>query len=129
MSTQQGMDCLKLNQDDQYANQNGRFTDKQKVRLTKLDRSHLRSNLNMVGVLAPVRPIGPVIAIVAGLGKKELGFVIPLEIGFGLIWPVVWGGKAYLMIRDAFAKREFKIANVQRRLHPGFLAVQFGSSC
>ena len=115
MSNQQLMTYFKFDRDDLYANQNGRFAEKQSTNLTKLDKSRRKSSLVLGIILAGIGLIGPVIAIAAGIGSGELAFIIPFGIGFGLIWPLVWGGIGYLMIRSALEKREFKVASVQGR--------------
>ena len=115
MSDQALMAYFKFDTDDLYANQNGRFTEKQKVRLTQLDKSRRNMSRGFGIFLALVGLIGPVIAIVAGIANRQLAFIIPFGCGFGLIWPVVWGGIGYMLIRSAYAKREFKVESVRGR--------------
>jgi len=115
MSDQALMAYFKFDTDDLYANQNGRFTDRQKANLTKLDKSRRRASLGLGIFLAIVGLIGPIIAIIAGIANPDLGFIIGFGIGFGLIWPLVWGGIGYLMIKSAYEKRAFEVASVQGR--------------
>jgi len=115
MSDSKLTDYFKFDTDDLYANQNGRFTDKQKVRLTALDKSRRKSGMTLGIILAVIGIIGPIIAIAAGIANPDPGFIIGFGIGFGLVWPVVWGGIGYLMIKGALEKREFKVASVQGR--------------
>jgi hypothetical protein len=115
MSESQLMEYFKFDTDDLYANQNGRFTEKQKVRLTQLDKSRRKAGLGMGIFLALIGLIGPIIAIVAGIQNPDLAFIIGFGLGFGIVWPLVWGGIGYLMIKGAVEKRAFKVASVQGR--------------
>jgi hypothetical protein len=115
MTDQPLMDYFRFDTDDLYANQNGRFTDKQKANLIAQDKSRRKSGLGLGIFLAVVGLIGPIIAIIAGIANPDPGFIIGFGLGFGLIWPLVWGGIGYLMIKSAFEKREFNLAQVQGR--------------
>lgn len=115
MSASQLMEYFKFDTEDLYANQNGRFTEKQRVHLTQLDKSRRRTSLGVGILLVAVGAIGPVIVLISALTGAGLGFLIGFGIGFGLIWPVVWGGIGYLLIKGAREKREFKVASVQGR--------------
>jgi hypothetical protein len=111
------MNYFKFDQDDLYANQNGRFTDKQRVRLIQEDKSDRRSGLVWGIILMGIGAIGLVIAIVAGLANSDWGFRIGFGCGFGIVWPLVWGGIGYAMMSDSFSKHEFKLARVQGRVN------------
>ena len=109
------MKYFKFDADDLHANQGGRFTDKQRLRLMALDRSRRKAGMVIGVILAVVGVIGPIIAIVAGIANPDPGFIIGFGIGFGLIWPIVWGGLGYMMIRAALGRTVFKVADVRGR--------------
>lgn len=109
------MDYFKFDQNDLYANQNGRFTDKQMARIKQEDKSSRASGRVWGGILMFIGLIGLVIAIVAGIADSDWGFRIGFGLGFGCIWPLVWGGIGYMMMADSFGKHEFKLARVQGR--------------
>jgi hypothetical protein len=90
--------------DDLYANQNGRFTEKQRVNLMALDKSRRKSSMTIGILLAAVGAIGPIITILSALGNPGPAFLIGFGIGFGLVWPLVWGGIGYVMIKGAMGK-------------------------
>lgn len=115
MADEQLMQYFKFDQDDLYANENGRFTDKQRVRLIQEDRASRKSSMRWGIFLVFIGLLGVAIAIIAGIANPDWGFRIGFGIGFGLIWPVVWGGIGYLLINSAVSKREFKLARVQGR--------------
>lgn len=115
MPEQQLMEYFKFDADDLYANQNRRFTEKQRVRLINLDKSRRRTSLVIGIFLAVIGVIGPIVAIGAGLANPDPGFIIGFGCGFGLIWPAVWGGIGYWMIKSAMGKTVFKLASVQGR--------------
>lgn len=115
MADQELMQYFKFDSDDLYANQNGRFTEKQRVNLMALDKSRRRTGMVMGIILAVIGAIGPIIVILSALGNPGLGFLIGFGIGFGLIWPLIWGGIGYVMIKGATGKTVFKVASVQGR--------------
>lgn len=115
MSDQLLMDYYKFDADDLYANQSGRFTDKQKLRLTALDKSRRKASMGLGIFLVIIGLIGPTIAIASSIGNPDIGFIIGFGIGFGLVWPLIWGGIGYMLIKGAREKKEFTVASVQGR--------------
>lgn len=115
MPAQELMRYFKFDRDDLYANQNGRFTDKQRINLMALDKRRRRTSMTFGIILAVIAAIGPVIAFVSSLSKPGPGFMIPFGIGFGLVWPLIWGGIGYSMIKSSLGKTVFKLASVQGR--------------
>jgi hypothetical protein len=115
MIDQQLMNYFKFDQDDLYANQNGRFTDKQMARIIQEDKSDRASSRVWGGILLFIGLIGLVIAIAAGIADNDWGFRIGFGLGFGVVWPVVWGGIGFMLAKDSFAKHDFKLAMVQGR--------------
>jgi hypothetical protein len=117
MSDQQLMKYFHFDENDLYANQNGRFTDKQRERLLQEDKSGRRSSLGWGIVLLLVALLGVVIAVVAGINVPDWSFRIGFGIGFGVIWPLVWGGIGFLMLGSAGSKREMKLVSVRGRVN------------
>jgi hypothetical protein len=115
MADKQLMDYFKFDSDDLYANQNGRFTDSQRVRMIELDKRRRKTGMTFGIILGVVAIIGPIIAIVSGIGNPSPAFIIPFGIGFGVVWPLIWGGIGYVMIKSSLKKVEFKVASVQGR--------------
>jgi hypothetical protein len=115
MPEQQLMEYFQFDRDDLYANQNRRFTEAQRVRLINLDKSRRKTMLGIGILLAVVALIGPIIAIAAGISNPNPAFLIGFGGGFGLIWPLVWGGIGYVIIKSATEKTVFKLASVQGR--------------
>jgi hypothetical protein len=115
MPEQQLMEYFKFDADDLYANQNRRFTEQQRVRLINLDKTRRKTSLVIGIVLAVVGLIGPIIAIAAGIANPDPLFIIGFGGGFGLVWPAVWGGIGFVLIKGAMGKTVFKLASVQGR--------------
>jgi hypothetical protein len=109
------MEYFQFDMQDLYANQNGRFTEGQKVRLAELAKSRRRTGLGIGIALAVIGLIGPVVAVLVILSNNEPGFIIGFGLGFGVVWPLIWGGIGYLMIKGALEKHEPKLTSVQGR--------------
>jgi hypothetical protein len=65
------MSCFKFDQDDLYANQNGSFTEKQRLRLTQEDKSSRKSGLIWGGILLAMELAG-------SLAPSPAGSVTPI---------------------------------------------------
>jgi hypothetical protein len=115
MIDRQLMDYFHFDQSDLYANQNGRFSDQQRVRLTQKDQAGRKWSLGLGVFLLLVGLGGLVMAIVAGIANPDWGFRIGFGLGFGCIWPAVWGGIGYALVRSSFGKHEFRLATVRGR--------------
>lgn len=115
MPEKQLMEYFHFDTDDLYANQNRRFTEKQRARLISLDKTRRKTSLVIGIVLAVIGVIGPIIAIAAGIANPDPMFILGFGCGFGLIWPAVWGGIGFVMIKGAMGKTVFKLASVQGR--------------
>jgi len=115
MIDQQLMNYFKFDQDDLYANQNGRFTDKQKARLIQEDKSDRTSSRIWGIVLILIGAIGLAAAIAGWIGDSDWGFRLGFGFGFGCVWPLVWGGIGYSLTKDSFSKHQFKLARVEGR--------------
>src|SRR5512143_2501854 len=109
------MSYFKFDQDDLYANQSGRFTEKQRAHIIAKDKEQRGSSRGWGIFLMLVGLLGLVIAIVAGIATPDWGFRIGFGIGFGVIWPLAWGGLGYLLAADSFKKHDFKLAMVRGR--------------
>jgi hypothetical protein len=117
MSDQSLMDYYKFDQADLIANQNGKFTDKQRTRIFKEDTSSRKSGRIWGSLLLLIGAGGLCGAIAAISQDHDLGFVIGFGLGFGIIWPLVWGGIGYFLVKDSFSKHEFKLAKVQGQVN------------
>ena len=103
---------FKFDASDLQANRNGQFTEKQKARLAKEDKSDKTGSLVWGGVLLLIAAVGLIIAIVAGIADSDWGFRIGFGLGFGCIWPLVWGGLGVLIMSRAFSKFQVKLERV-----------------
>lgn len=117
MFDQQLMDYFKFDPGDLEANRNGRFTDKQKARLSQEAKTSKTWGIIIGGVLLLIGLGGLAGAIAAGIATPDWGFRIGFGLGFGCIWPVVWGGLGWVILRSSFSKKEFKLAKVQGRVN------------
>lgn len=95
MIDQQLMNYFKFDQDDLYANQNGRFTDKQMARIIQEDKSDRASSRLWGGILLFIGLIGLLSAIAAGITDNDWGFRVGFGLGFGVVWPLVWGDRLH----------------------------------
>ena len=117
MVTQQMMDYFKFDQADLEANQRMQFTEKQKAHIISDDKSDRTwGRVGGIGLLliAAVGFFGAVFAIIA---DNDWGFRIGFGLGFGCIWPLVWGGLGFGILSSAFSKHEFVLAKVQGRVN------------
>ncbi len=117
MIDQQLMDYFKFDLDDLHANEQGQFTDKQRARLIKEDKSNRTWSMIGGGGLFLIALIGLGGAILAVTNDSDLGFQIGFGLGFGCVWPLIWGGIGYFVIRNALTKHEIKLAKVQGKVN------------
>ena len=115
MIDQQLANYFKFDQADLIANQNGQFTDKQKTRIFKEDTSGRTWSRVAAVVLIGIAAIGFFGAVFAILNDSDWGFRIGFGLGFGCIWPLVWGGIGMLLLVNSFSKHDFALAKVQGR--------------
>ncbi len=114
---QQLMNYFKFDLGDLAANQMGQFTEKQKARIFKEDKSSRTwTRVGGIGMIF-IGLIGLGGAILAILADSDLGFRIGFGIGFGVIWPLIWGGIGVALLVSSFSKHEFKLARVQGRVN------------
>jgi ribosomal protein L7/L12 len=52
-------------------------------------------------------------ALAAVIGSTDNGFRIAFGLGFGCVWPLVWGVIAYGLLSSALSKHKYKLARVQ----------------
>jgi ribosomal protein L7/L12 len=98
---------------DLQANRTGHFTEKQKARLAANDKSNRTWSLTGGIVLAVIALGGLGSAVAAVIGSTDNGFRLAFGLGFGCVWPLVWGGIAYGLISSALSKHKYKLARVQ----------------
>ncbi|MEW5940055.1 MAG: hypothetical protein AB1750_10360 [Chloroflexota bacterium] len=113
-----GADLMKLfdfNESDLNENRHGRLSDKQKTRLEQAEKSSkgCSSILGWFLVGIGLIGVGIVVSVVPSLWPAERGAAIWLIIGFGMIWPLVWGGLGVSSIRRSFAKVEIKVTTAE----------------
>jgi len=113
MFDQQVMDYFKFDAADLEANRNSRFTDKQKARLAKEAKAAKTLGIIIGGVLMLIGLGGLAGAITGWIGDSDWEFRIGFGLGFGCIWPLVWGGIGWGILQGSFSKRELKLAKVQ----------------
>jgi hypothetical protein len=113
MSDQQLMEYFKFDAGDLQANRSGQFTDKQKARLVKEDKSDRTGSIIGGGFLLLIAAVGVVIAVVAGMADPDWGFRIGFGLGFGCIWPLAWGGVGAMILSRAFAKFQVKLQRAE----------------
>ena len=108
---------FQFDESDLQANRNGQFTEKQKTRMAKDEKSG-GAGYNLGAYLFIfIALIGVAVAFVSVLfGFQSSNFLpaLPFALGFGCIWPLVWGG---LGVRGLFAsnssKSQFSLAKAQ----------------
>ena len=115
MADQQLMDYFKFDAADLNANQHGQFTEKQKARIFTEDKSSRTWGRVGGSILIFIGAIGLIAAIGASIANPDPGFIIGFGLGFGCIWPAVWGGLGFFILKNSFSKHEFKLAKVQGR--------------
>jgi hypothetical protein len=108
---------FQFDESDLQANRNGQFTEKQKTRMIKDSKSGgILDNLGAF-IFLFIALIGVAVALISVLtGFQSSNFLpmLPFVLGFGCIWPLVWGGFG---VRGLFAsnssKSQFSLAKVQ----------------
>jgi hypothetical protein len=113
MSEKKLMEYFHFTADDLFANQNGRFTEQQKLRIQQLDRSRRRLGLFVGIVMELIAFIGLAFAVAAAIGSADPAMKLPFGLAFSISWPLVWGGIGFFVLRHALTRREFKVARVQ----------------
>src|SRR5262249_53297753 len=113
MTDQKLMDYFKFDLADLAANKQGQFTDKQKTRLVSEDKSDRTSSIIWGGLLLVIAAIGVIIAVAAGMADPDWGFRIGFGCGFGVIWPLVWGGLGWGIMSRAFSKFQVKLLRAE----------------
>ena len=117
MFDQKLMNYFKFDGTDLQANQNGQFTEKQRVNMLKDAKSggildNIGAYIFLLTALVGLAVTIP--AVVVGFQSSSLIPSIAFGFGFGCIWPLVWGGIGVRsLIYSNSAKHEFKLAKVQ----------------
>ncbi len=117
MLDQSLMNYFHFDQSDLSANRKGQFTDKQRVRILKEDRSSRKWSLIGGLGLMLIAAIGVAGAIAGWIADSDWGFRIGFGLGFGVIWPLIWGGIGWLLIKNSFSKHDFKLSKVQGQVN------------
>ena len=113
MSDPQLMSYFNFDETDLQANRSGQLTEKQKGGLVKEDKRDRTGSIIGGGFLILIGLIGLVIAIAAGAADPDWGFRIGFGLGFGCIWPLVWGGIGVLILRRAFSKFQVQLERAE----------------
>ncbi len=123
MEDQKLRDYFKFDAADLQANRNGQFTEKQKARMAKDSKSNgIMDNLGayLFIFIALIGVGAALISVLAAIPSSNYLAAIPFVLGFGCIWPLVWGGFG---VRGLFAsgssRYQFTLAKVQ-----GFANIQ-----
>ena len=108
---------FQFDESDLQANRNGQFTEKQKARMTKDSKSNgITDNLGayLFIFIALIGVCAALISVLPFIRSSNYLAAIPFVLGFGCIWPLVWGGFG---VRGLFAsnssKYKFSLAKVQ----------------
>ena len=117
MVDRQLMDYFKFDMDDLHANEQGQFTDKQRARLVTEDKSSRTWSMVGGSAMMLIALIGLVGALFAVTQDHDPGFQIGFGLGFGCLWPLIWGGLGFFVIRGALSKHDIKLAKVQGRVN------------
>jgi hypothetical protein len=114
---QQLMNYFKFDMDDLRANEQGQFTDKQRARLITEDKSSRTWGMIGGAGLMLIALIGLAGAVFAITQDHDPRFRIGFGLGFGCIWPLVWGGIGFFIMRNALSKHDIKLAKVQGQVN------------
>lgn len=115
MSTPSLMNLFKFDEADLMANRQGRLTDKQLTHLAKAER--IRKGCATVGGLGlmGVGFIGIPIALVYVTQMYAMSPISSLLFGggFGCIWPLIWGGIGWFILRRAFVQLKITVQKAE----------------
>lgn len=128
MADPQLAQLFNFDESDLQSNRSGRLSDKQKTRLEKTEKSSRGCNSILGFFLVGISLVGVGIAVSAApaIWQEERGAAIALIFGFGIIWPLIWGGLGAVSIRRSFAKVEIKVKkaegpiNIVRETHSSY---------
>jgi hypothetical protein len=115
MSDPQLMKMFEFDESDLQSNRNGRLSEKQKTRLEKAEKSSkgCSSILGLFLVGIGLIGVGIVVSAAPALWQEEREAALWLILGFGVIWPLIWGGLGVVSIRRSFAKVEIKVKKAE----------------
>jgi hypothetical protein len=106
-------DYFKFDETDLQANQGGHFSEKQKDVLAAMDTSdNMWRRIGGVGCLV-VALAGLTGALWLISTNDNLIMKIVFGAGFGLLWPLVWGGIGVFQLRSPGSKRKYKLGRAQ----------------
>jgi len=114
MQDQKLMNYFKFDAADLQANQSGQVTEKQKARMIKDSKSGGIFGNPFALLFLFIGFIGLVIAMVTGISVPDWTFRIGFGLGFGCIWPLVWGGIGVRsLLNTSSSTHQFTVAKVQ----------------
>ena len=115
MSTPDLMQILGFTEADLYANRNGRFSEEQRKRLVKEEGGAGGSALGMGIFMTIIALLGPAIAVGVGVanGRENLAMTIGFALGFGCLWPLMYGFVAYIFLSRLSVKMEPRVGKVE----------------
>jgi hypothetical protein len=113
MTEQPLMNYFKFVNADLQVNRGGQFTEKQIARLVKADKSHKITSMVTGIFMFLVAALGVGIAVSTAMKHPGFGFTSPFGLGFGVLWPLIWGGLGVIVIRRVFSKFQIKLLKVE----------------
>jgi hypothetical protein len=115
MNTPDLMQVLGFTEADLYANRSGRFSEEQKKRLVKEEGGARGNALGMGIFMTVIALVGPAIAVGVGManGRENLAMTIGVAVGFGCLWPLMYGFVAYIFLSRLSVKAEPHVGKVE----------------
>lgn len=117
MDDQKLMNYFKFDPADLQANRNGQVTEKQKARMIKESKTGGIFGNPFALLFLFIGLVGFVIAVVTGISVPDWTFRIGFGLGFGCIWPLVWGGIGVRSLLNSSSSssstHQFTVARVQ----------------
>ncbi len=109
------MSFLGFDEAELYTNRSGRFSEKQKARLSTKESKEKTGSAAWGGLLIIVALIGVVIAVVLApyIARDSLMGGILFGAAFGVLWPLAYGFIAWIILWRAFRKFEVQLKQVE----------------
>ena len=102
---------------DLLANQRGQFSEDQNKRLLQEARAEQASARSSGAILFVIAMAGMAIGItIASIAPESFGRILVFLL-MGILWPSVWAGKGFQIIRAAYALQEPRLCRVSGQAH------------